>query len=80
MSSSRARFSLHISARVGEERRERAEGVKKAKKCKGDEWGRNRVMGGWKGRELKYGGGETRRNSWKEQNEVYSIGLDITKC
>lgn len=48
MSSSRVRFSLHISAHRGEERRaeKEAEGVKKPKKMQGDEEGWNRVVGG----------------------------------
>lgn len=47
MSSSRVRFSLHISVHRGEERRaeKEAEGVKKPKKMLGDEEGWNRGVG-----------------------------------
>lgn len=60
MSSSRVRFSsLHISAHRGEERRgeKEAEGVKKAKKCEGDEEerkrGREEGEGGYRGTQVE---------------------------
>lgn len=74
MSSSRVRFSLHISAHRGEERRgeKEAGGVKKAKKCEGDEEGRS------DGGERKGGKGQGRKRTeglmWKEKCLLYWFG------